>query len=122
MTVLETSSNLKALRLANQVRSEYNMYVELHQNLIISILVTMIVIEIVLVTKTWRRKRPEPWSFVEAVKLTSDGGFYFREQVYKVKILHQVVSLPLILAVPQNIVNYFQSGNCCILDPSQGHT
>jgi len=36
---------------------------EIASSLVIGILVT-IVIEIVLMTKTWRRKRPGPWSFV----------------------------------------------------------
>lgn len=43
------------------------MYVcmyEIASSLVIGILVTIIVIEIVLMTKTWRRKRPGPWSFV----------------------------------------------------------
>jgi len=37
---------------------------EIASSLVIGILVTIIVIEIVLMTKTWRRKRPGPWSFV----------------------------------------------------------
>lgn len=39
------------------------MYV-IASSLVKGILVTIIVIGIVLVTKTWRRKRPGPWSFV----------------------------------------------------------